>query len=55
MTDSLEIRKITPPAFEAVNVGERILCYRPMKHGMPNLKEYDSIIDEKNAFLGLRR
>jgi hypothetical protein len=37
MTDSLEIRKIIPPAFEAVNLGEWILCYRPMKHGMPNL------------------
>ena len=37
MTESLEIRKIVPPALEPVNLGERILCYRPMKHGMPNL------------------
>jgi hypothetical protein len=37
MSDSIEIRKITPPAFEAVNLGEKILCYRPMKHAMPNL------------------
>jgi len=37
MTQSIEIRKIVPPAFEPVNLGERILCYRPMKHGMPNL------------------
>lgn len=37
MTDSLEIRKITPPEFKQVNLGEKILCYRPMKHGMPHL------------------
>ena len=37
MTDSIEVRKIIPPAFKAVNLGEKILCYRPMKHGMPNL------------------
>jgi hypothetical protein len=37
MTKSLEIRKIVPPVFKPVNLGERILCYRPMKHGMPNL------------------
>ena len=37
MTQSIEIRKIIPPAFEPVNLGEKILCYRPMKHGMPNL------------------
>lgn len=37
MTESLEIRKITPPEFKQVNLGEKILCYRPMKHGMPHL------------------
>jgi hypothetical protein len=37
MTQALEIRKIIPPAFEYANLGEKILCYRPMKHGMPNL------------------
>lgn len=37
MTQAIETRKIVPPAFEPVNLGERILCYRPMKHGMPNL------------------
>jgi hypothetical protein len=37
MTQAIEIRKIVPPAFEPINLGERILCYRPMKHGMPNL------------------
>jgi hypothetical protein len=37
MTECIEIRKIIPPAFEQANLGEKILCYRPMKHGMPNL------------------
>jgi len=37
MTESIETRKIVPPAFEQVNLGEKILCYRPMKHGMPHL------------------
>jgi len=37
MTESIEIRKIVPPSFKKVNLGERILCYRPMKHGMPHL------------------
>jgi D-amino-acid oxidase len=37
MTQTIEIRKITPPAFKASNLGEKILCYRPMKHGIPNL------------------
>ena len=37
MTQSIETRKIAPPAFGSTHLGERILCYRPMKHGMPNL------------------
>ena len=37
MTQALEIRKITPPSFGQAHLGEKILCYRPMKHGMPNL------------------
>ena len=37
MTELIEIRKIVPPSFKQVNLGERILCYRPMKHGMPHL------------------
>lgn len=43
MTESIEIRKIVPPAFEQANLGEKILCYRPMKHGMPNLS-----VEQKN-------
>ena len=37
MTQPMETRKIIPPALEQVHLGEKILCYRPMKHGMPNL------------------
>ena len=37
MTELIEIRKIIPPSFKQENLGERILCYRPMKHGMPHL------------------
>lgn len=37
MTKPIETRKIIPPALEDVHLGEKILCYRPMKHGMPNL------------------
>jgi hypothetical protein len=44
MTESIEIRSIVPPAFEPINLGEKILCYRPMKHGMPNLS-----IEHKNS------
>jgi hypothetical protein len=33
----METRKIIPPALEQAHLGEKILCYRPMKHGMPNL------------------
>jgi hypothetical protein len=37
MTELIETRKIIPPKFGQAHLGERILCYRPMKHGMPNL------------------
>ena len=37
MNAPMEVRKIIPPAIEQANLGEKILCYRPMKHGMPNL------------------
>ncbi len=32
-----EVRKITPPNLDDAYLGERILCYRPMRHGSPNL------------------
>lgn len=32
-----EIRKITPPNLNEAYLGQRILCYRPMRHGSPNL------------------
>jgi hypothetical protein len=37
MTQSIEIRQLIPPAFGPGHLGEKILCYRPMKHGMPKL------------------
>ncbi len=37
MTECIETRNIIPPAFAQTHIGEKILCYRPMKHGMPNL------------------
>ena len=33
----IEFRKITPPNFDDAYLGEKILCYRPMRHGSPNL------------------
>lgn len=44
---SIEIRKITPPNIGDAYLGEKILCYRPMKHGAPNLslaKDGDKIV-----------
>ncbi|WP_375331102.1 FAD-dependent oxidoreductase [Candidatus Tisiphia endosymbiont of Oplodontha viridula] len=32
-----EIRKIVPLKLEAVNLGQRIICYRPTRHGIPNM------------------
>jgi hypothetical protein len=43
----IEIRKITPPNIGDAYLGEKILCYRPMKHGAPNLslaKDGDKIV-----------
>jgi len=37
MTKSIEVRKMVPPTFGPSHIGEKILCYRPMKHGMPKL------------------
>ena len=42
--EPIETRKLIPPALEKVHLGEKILCYRPMKHGMPNLS-----IEQKNS------
>lgn len=33
----IEVRNITPPKIDAANIGKKILCYRPMRHGTPNL------------------
>lgn len=34
---AIETRRISPPNIGEAYLGERILCYRPMKHGSPNL------------------
>ena len=31
-----EVRKITPPKLEAVHLGKKILCHRPMRRGSPS-------------------
>lgn len=36
-SSGLEVRKITPPNLNDAYLGQRILCYRPMRHGSPNL------------------
>lgn len=32
-----EIRHITPPNLDDAHLGRKILCYRPMRHGAPNM------------------
>ena len=32
-----EVRSITPPKLDAVHLGKRALCYRPMRKGSPNM------------------
>lgn len=32
-----EIRKITPPKLDSAHLGKKILCYRPMRHGSPQM------------------
>lgn len=46
-TMSPEVRKITPPRLDNAHLGERIIAYRPMRHGSPELsveKRGDKII-----------
>lgn len=33
----VDVRKITPPNLDDAYLGQKILCYRPMRHGSPNL------------------
>lgn len=33
-----EIRKITPPDLSTAHLGQKILCYRPMRHGAPRME-----------------
>ena len=37
LASSIEIRKITPPNLDDAYLGQKTLCYRPMRHGSPNL------------------
>ena len=39
-----EIRKINPPKLEKANIGRKILCHRPMRHGPPKME-----VEEKNG------
>jgi hypothetical protein len=32
-----DVRKIIPPNLDSAYLGEKILCYRPMRHGSPNM------------------
>jgi len=36
-TSTPEVRSITPPKLVGAHLGERLLCYRPMRHGSPNM------------------
>jgi D-amino-acid oxidase len=43
----VEVRKIIPPRLESSNIGQKILCHRPMRHGSPNMsveKQDDKVI-----------
>ncbi len=41
---AVEVRKIIPPNLDEAYLGQKILCYRPMRHGSPNL----SVVKEGN-------
>ncbi len=42
--EQIEVRKITPPKLDSAHLGKKILCYRPMRHGSPNMS-----IEEKDG------
>jgi len=37
-TSSLDVRKITPPCLGDANFGQKILCYRPVRTGIPRME-----------------
>lgn len=37
VANPIDVRKIIPPNLDDAYLGQRILCYRPMRHGSPNL------------------
>lgn len=47
LAQSIEVRKITPPNLDDAYLGEKILCYRPMRHGSPNL----SVVQKENKVI----
>ena len=42
---ALEVRKIIPPRLDTAYLGEKILCYRPLRRGVPNM----SVVTEGNT------
>lgn len=46
-SEKIETRKINPPKLSQSNLGQRILCYRPMRRGSPNIsieQKYGKVI-----------
>ena len=37
LASPIEVRKIIPPNLDDAYLGQKMLCYRPMRHGSPNL------------------
>jgi len=47
LASSIEVRKVTPPNLDNAYLGQKILCYRPMRSGSPNLsiaQEADKVV-----------
>jgi D-amino-acid oxidase len=45
---TIEIRKITPPKLDYSHIGQRIICYRPMRQGSPNM----TIVEKDDKIIG---
>ncbi|MFY8213888.1 MAG: hypothetical protein ACOVKJ_05460, partial [Flavobacterium sp.] len=35
--NTTEVRKVIPPRLDTAYLGERVLCYRPLRQGVPNM------------------
>jgi hypothetical protein len=42
MAISGEVRKIIPPKLDTAYLGQKILCYHPMRHGSPKIMVWTS-------------